>query len=36
MKHAKRFTSFLAGMLTALLLVGMITPALAVGLSGNV
>lgn len=33
MKYVKRFTSFLAGMLTALLLVGMITPALAVGLS---
>lgn len=36
MKHAKRFTSFLAGMLTALLLVGMITPALAVGLSRRI
>jgi len=33
MKYARRTVSFVSGMLTTLLLVSMITPALAAGLS---
>lgn len=36
MKHTKKTASFLSGMLTALLLVGMVTPALASGLSKRI